>query len=416
MCYTDITALFYSRGQGLGAMPYASMQWEYPVLTGYFASVATWISRLFGAHYASDIDGSQIIFNAQTYFAITAVGLFLCLLWLIHSTLKITPNSPNLAMIMAISPVLMLNGLINWDLLVVALTAAGLAAWVEKKPYWAGLWWGLGVAAKLYPIVIIGALFILCLRRDGRYSPLTWIKLTGTAVLVWLATNIPIMLAYPSGWEVFYRMNSGRGADLGSLWYAASLAGMPFSNPAWWSRAVMLVGYLGLAALIFFARRPPRTAQIAYLAVAIMVVANVVYSPQYVLWILPLIVLVRPQLVSLYIFTVSEMTYYIFIWLFLRGNNLSLGISDRPWLYIFSIALRIVATGWVMGEVVRDIWKAPPLPVPPMAEPGVAYSSAVGDEPVVDDDSADGQPTSETDGQPTGEAEDLDPGVKAWLQ
>ena len=363
MCYSDITALYWTRGQNTGGIPYASVQWEYPVLTGYFVTIANWISRLFGAVLIPSATDDQLSTNVHIYFAVNAVLLFACLIWLVSSVIRLAPKIPQLAMLVAIAPAIWTTGLINWDLLAVALTLAALAAWKEEKWIMSGLWFGLAVAAKFYPLVIIGALFVVCVRPEILRSGAklrAWGIMMGTAIATWVVVNLPVMATHFTGWTYFYTFNSERGADLGSFWYALSLAGIHVDDPAtWilWSRAVMVLGYAGLAVVIYLAKRPPAPIQIAYLAVAILAVGNLVYSPQYVLWILPLVILARPKALDLWVFTLSELFYFVFIWLYLRGNNLSLGISPAPWVYIFSIALRIAATVFVMSRVVRDMLK-----------------------------------------------------------
>ena len=51
---------------------------------------------------------------------------------------------------------------------------------------------GLGVAAKLYPLLLLGALFLLCLRA-GRLR--VWLRTAVAAVLAWVAVNAPIAAA-----------------------------------------------------------------------------------------------------------------------------------------------------------------------------------------------------------------------------
>jgi len=209
----------------------------------------------------------------------------------------------------------------------------------------------------LYPLVIVGALFVLCLRKGAIKEQIVrrWVIMGVSTIIAWTLANIPIMATQWEGWSFFYAMNSERGADLGSLWYALSLAGIGVPDPAWWSRITMIMGYALLAGLIIVARRSPSAIHIAYLAVAIMCVGNLVYSPQYVLWLLPLVVLARPKVLDIVVFTSAELFYFVFIWLFLRANNLTLGISDAPWVYIVSIFVRISATVWIMARVVRDV-------------------------------------------------------------
>jgi len=364
MCYSDITSLYWDRNLGTGAIPYISARWEYPVLTGYFVTFANWLSSLFGAHRIPDATPDQLSTTAHIFFAVNAVLLFLCLIWLVTSMMRLAPQTPQLAMIVAIAPAIWTTGLINWDLLVVALTMAGMVSWKEDRPAMAGVWWGLAVAAKFYPLVIIGALFVVCVRTDAFYPVVklrAWGTMVGVAALTWIGVNLPMMFTHFTGWEYFYVFNSeSRGADLGSLWYALSLSGDNVASPSVWSRIVIIAGYVVVAVVIYIAKRPPNPFQIAYLAVAVMLVGNLVYSPQYVLWILPLIVLARPKAVDLWVFTLSELWYFIFIWLFLRGNNLTLGISSAQWVYIFAIYIRIAATMFVMARVIRDMLSPKP--------------------------------------------------------
>jgi len=365
MCYTDITSLYWTRGQNTGGIPYAGVQWEYPVLTGYFVTVANWISKIFGAVLSPDATSDQLSTNAHIYFAINAILLFGCLLWLINSVLRLAPKTPQLAMLVAVLPAVWTTGLINWDLLAVALTVAGLVAWKEERWIGAGIWLGLAVAAKFYPLVIIGALFVLCVRPEALRTMKklsSWLIMVGVALATWFIVNAPVMFTHFDGWEYFYTFNSeSRGADLGSLWYALSLMGIGVPEPAIWSRAVMVLGYVGLAVVIYIAKRAPNPVQIAYLAVAIMLVGNLVYSPQYVLWILPLVVLARPRALDLSVFAVTETLYFIFIWLFL-GSDLGGG---TPWVYILSILVRIAGTIFVMARVVRDMLHQQTSPVVP---------------------------------------------------
>ena len=365
MCYTDVTSLYF-RGDALaghlpqanGGIPYIDVLWEYPVLTGYFATLANFLSSLLGADLRLGISGDQGLINASIYFSVTAVGLFICFLWLMSSMIRIAGDNPLVIYGVALSPLVMTTSLINWDLLVVALTAAGLASWLEGKPLWAGVFWGLGVAAKLYPLVIIGALMVLCFRRGAWTTRVTrsWLVMASVGVAVWLLVNLPMMVTHLEGWSYFYTFNLGhRGADLGSIWLGLKLVGLPVGDPGLWARVVMMIGYGGLALLIYFARRAPSAPQIAYLAVAVFVVPNLVYSPQYVLWMLPLLLVVRPRLRDLVIFTLGELFYFCTIWWYLRKNDLTLGLGDVPWVYVFAIVTRIGITVWLMVVVVRDV-------------------------------------------------------------
>ena len=77
------------------------------------------------------------------------------------------PHRPWDAMMLAASPCVAAAALINWDLLPIALTALGVLCLVPPAARWAGVFWGLGMAAKLYPLFLLGPLLLLCL-RSGR--------------------------------------------------------------------------------------------------------------------------------------------------------------------------------------------------------------------------------------------------------
>ena len=81
---------------------------------------------------------------------------------------------------------------------------------------------------------------------------------------------------------------------------------------------------------------------------------NKVYSPQYVLWVLPLAVLARPRWRDLLIWQAAEAAYFVGIWWYLVGY----GTQDKGmaygW-YVAATAAHWLATAWFMALVVRDI-------------------------------------------------------------
>ena len=52
------------------------------------------------------------------------------------------------------------------------------------------------------------------------------------AVLGWLAVNLPVMIAAPSGWAYFFVFSKERGADWGSIWFMFEHFNVPvLGNP-----------------------------------------------------------------------------------------------------------------------------------------------------------------------------------------
>jgi uncharacterized membrane protein len=110
----------------------------------------------------------------------------------------------------------------------------------------------------------------------------------------------------------------------------------------------------GIALLIIAAPRRPRLGQVAFLVLVAFLVTNKVYSPQYVLWLLPLLILARPRWREWVIFTVGEIIYFLAIWAHLDQSMVPAGGGpDR--LYWLAVIIRIGCQLWVAGVVVRDI-------------------------------------------------------------
>jgi len=348
MCYSDIGPLFYARGLSEGKVPFINADVEYPVLTGALMDLARRITLALGGQTGPNLPNSAIAHAAALFVGVNAVllfGFFLLVLWA-----HLRMSRPWDAMMIAIAPAVMTTGLINWDFMVLACTALGLLAWARKKPLWAGIWLGLGIAAKLYPVLLLVILAVLCF-RSGRLKPF-WLATAGAAGS-WLAVNLPVYLISPSGWLYFWTFNVDRGADLGSIWYVFSLAGNPVTDVSSAQTVLMVIGTAVICVLLLLAPRRPRLAQGLLLLMVWFLVINKVYSPQYVLWLLPFVVLARPRWRDWLIWSVAELIYFGAIWAHLDGS-LASG-SGGQGLYLASVLVRIAAQLWLAGMVIRDI-------------------------------------------------------------
>ena len=104
-------------------------------------------------------------------------------------------------------------------------------------------------------------------------------------------------------------------------------------------------------------RRPtPRLAQLGFLIVAGFLLINKVYSPQYVLWLLPLAVLARPRWRDLLIWQAGEVVYFAAVWWYL-GGYLAPAAGGDAGFYWAAILLRMAAELYLVAMVVRDLWQ-----------------------------------------------------------
>jgi uncharacterized membrane protein len=354
LCYSDIGLLYAGRGLLQGNTPYLDSGdypvLEYPVLTGWFLELERLITKASGGLQGPSLTDQQQVDSTLIFVDVNTVllgALFLIALWALVRT---PMGRPWDAMMLAASPCVAAAALINWDMLPVALTALAMLCWSARKPGLTGVMLGLGAAAKLYPVLLLGPLFLLCLRakRMGDF-----VMTLSTFLLSWGLVNLPVLLLAPDSWFSFWQYNSDRGGDFGSIWYVLSLAGHPVPYLNWVSGGLFLLCCLGILTLIMYAPQRPRFGAMAFLVVAAFLMTNKVYSPQYVLWLLPLMILARPRWRDWFIFTAGELIYFVAIWWHL-GGFLAPGDSSPDRIYWLSVLIRLCTQGWVVIMVVRD--------------------------------------------------------------
>jgi uncharacterized membrane protein len=375
MCYSDVPFLYLDRGFAERRVPYADTggrypELEYPVLTGWFAYASTVVDHVLhgwpdvGPRRAGSVDAlradPEVEVERRDLFPVTALLLapfVLLSAWFLSRTHR---NRPWDALGFAAAPVLVLSGLVNWDLLAVTATCGALWAWARGRPALAGVLIGLGTAAKLYPVFLLGPLLVVALRQrrsGGSTSLAPFSRALLAAAITWVLVNAPVWAYGFDGWKTFWTFNADRGADLGSLWLVASLGGHP-STPhtinlvSWvfFGAVCVLVLLLGLAAPVV-----PRVSQLAFLVLVGFLVVNKVYSPQYVLWLLPLAVLARPRWRDLLIWQAGEVFYFAMVWLYLGGFTASGTSHAQDPAYPWAIVLRVAAELYLAAVVVRDV-------------------------------------------------------------
>ena len=370
-CYSDIPYLYPLRGMAERQWPYADTHGryealEYPVGISYFA----WFTALLTEPIAS---GPPESVRARTdpasywgmpgfttevnqYFVVNVVLLAAAGLLAAYFLSGSRRRRPWDAMAYAASPVLLLAAYTNWDLLAVVCVAGALWAWARGRPLLTGVFIGLGTATKLYPVFLLGALLVLCVRRREA-RPL--LVATAAAVASWVIVDLPAWLTGFAQWNVFWSFNASRGPDLGSLWLLASLHGHGASvhtvNTVSW--VVFALVCAAVAALGLLAPRPASLSQLGFLLVAGFLLVNKVYSPQYVLWLLPLAVLARPRWRDLLIWQACEIAYFFGVWWYLGSFTASSATDAPDPAYSVAIVVRVLGELYLVGLVIADVWR-----------------------------------------------------------
>ncbi len=383
LCYSDTVPLYTAELLNLGKFPYKS-SWvetdddgtpqitydgepavrymEYPVLTGIYQYLSMTVAKTYSA--LTRLVSVPVVAEVVMFFNIAAFGLALAWLTTLWATALLAgPRRIWDAALVAASPIVIFQIFTNFDALATAFAAGALLAWARRRPVLAGVLIGLGVAAKLYPLLLLIPLTLLAIRA-GRLREVG--KTAAAAVGTWLLVNLPIMVLFPRGWSEFFRLNTRRGDDMDSMYNVVkSFTGWPGFDPdlgfwepptvlnavsaALFAACCIVIGYLALTA-----PRRPRVAQLAFLVVAAFLLTNKVWSPQFSLWLVPLAVLALPHRRLLLAWMTIDMLVWVPRMLFLFGEQ-NMGLPEQA--FTATVLLRDIAVIGLCALVIRQIYR-----------------------------------------------------------
>jgi uncharacterized membrane protein len=381
LCYSDTVPLYTAELLNLGKFPYKSswletdangkprMQYdgrpavrymEYPVLTGVYQYASMAVAKTYTA--LTKVVAVPIVAEVVMFFNISAFGLALAWLATVWATASLAGRRVWDAALVAASPILIFQIFTNFDALATAFAIGSMLAWARRKPVLAGVLIGLGVAAKLYPALLLLPLLLLGVRA-GRLRQVG--QAAAMAAVTWLLVNLPVMVLFPRGWSEFFRLNARRGDDMDSLYNVVkSFTGWSGfdGNLGFWQPPVVLNSVVAVLFLICVAAiayialtapRRPRVTQLTFLVIAIFLLTNKVWSPQFSLWLVPLAVLALPHRRIL----LAWMTIDALVWIprmYYLFNDQGRNLPEQP--FTATVLLRDLAVMALCALVVWQIY------------------------------------------------------------
>lgn len=344
-CYSDIPILYSARSLDSHQWAYqgGNNAVEYPVVMGTVMWATSWLV-------------SNDSHSLRGYFDFNAILIALLFVLSVLIVWKIRPQYSYLA---ALSPGVVVALYINWDLWGILVMLSAIYFFDRNRLSLSAALLALSIATKFFPVfLLLPIVFILWRRTDLR----TVLKYLITATTVWLAINLPVMLTTPQGWWHFYKLNLDRGPDWGSLWYSLSLLGL---HLRFLNSLTILALLIVLAAMVVFLleiRQTPTLAEMSFIIMAATLCIGKVYSPQYVLWLVPLAVIAikeKGQLVAFWIWQGAEVIYHLAIWQHLAlisGSHFGLPEPGYAWASL----LRITAAAYFVAVLVKYWLTRPP--------------------------------------------------------
>jgi uncharacterized membrane protein len=257
----------------------------------------------------------------------------------------------------ALSPVVALAGFISADLLGVVLASAGMWAWAKRRPTLAGVFLGLAIGARSYPVLILVAIGLLCV-RSGRL--LEFARTAGYALLVFGALLAGIWLLNPAAAGSAYQGWASAGAGYGSPWLLPQLAGHALADGA--VTALAVVGWIAAlvagAVLALSSARRPTIAEVSLVMVSLVLVTGKSFTVQSSLWLVPLIAWCAMQWRDHLIWAGAEALNFVAVWLTIAATTVSDRGMPAAWYAFFSM-LRVVAVLWLAAVIwlrARERW------------------------------------------------------------
>lgn len=371
VCVSDVPAAYTGTGLVELAWPWSGdrdTRERYPV-TEESAPVGLWnyaaarlthvlagspdVSERYGQPVDVVAESDDVASERSLFMAINVVGQAVLALLTTAALAAVHRRRPWDAAGFAAAPVLAFAGVLSWDLIAVAAVAGAMWAWSRGRLVAAGALLGVGVAAGVWPLLVLVA-FLLVAIRERRVA---WVLPTAvTAAATWALLNAPAFLTGRAQWNRFWDVLVERGPDRGSLWrIVADTAGLSHDVGLRFSWLFVALWAALVIALVLLAPSRPRVSQVAFLLVAGLALFGLHHDPSQALWLLPLAALARPRWRDLLIWQSGEVLFFAATYWW-EGGLLSPGDGEQSGFYWLAIVIRLVCTGWLVAMVVRDLW------------------------------------------------------------
>jgi uncharacterized membrane protein len=350
LCHSDIYSLYGPRAMDRAIVPYVLGRLEVIVVDG--DPLTYELHAVDGANEYPVLTGllmwapSPFVSANRSYLGLSAAMLAP---FGLATALLLAWMTGRRAYLFAASPLLVLYAFHNWDLAAVAAATAGCWCWWRGRDPWAAVWFGVGGALKLYPLLFLVALALEARRRAGIRPAM---RAFAIGVGAFVAVNLPILLASPAGWAVPFRFHSLRPPNYDSLWgVLANLVPMGVGTIDALSGLLVIAGVA--AVLVAAERRARRDGAYPFLPacaalLAAFLLANKVHSPQYALWLLPWFSLVLVRFRWYVALVVTNLVLYAAIF----GVSVY-SVAARDTIVFWSVWARLLLMGGLLVAFLR---------------------------------------------------------------
>lgn len=297
--------------------PYLQSYIEYPVV------IAVW-NTLFA--YLSSTGKEFFFLNGIFLSLFSTLNILLsCEVFRIYRQKEVSP-------FIFLTPSLLFFTFYNWDALAVFFCLGSLVIFLKNRKILGALIATLGFWTKFFPVFSLlpfGFEFI----RSRRFGD--FVKIISVFGAISVLINFPFYFTSPQGWGVFFNFSSHRPPNLDSLWSGFYVATDRIFGPSFYYKKYydLIVNwlYLGLFTLgagFYYLKKIKKdltvspVVEVAFF-ISLFLLTSKVYSPQYNLWLLPLLIILNVNFRFLMIFEIANLVVIWAVFQYLQEVYLS---------------------------------------------------------------------------------------------
>ncbi len=287
-------------------VPYLESPIEYPVITGFFI------------YFMWRIGGNLFGYAISTWIFLT-LSMVVTALMLDKLTYLLKIKNNRVLWFFVFAPSLLFFGIFNWDIIAVMLMVFAIYFFYKERPVMAGLFLSLGFNAKLFPILLLP---IMLLKTDIKNA----IKMALVFLAVSFILNGYFIINSFDVWKATYLFHSLREPNIDSIWTLTNLSTSAINLI---SMAIFLLFYI----VLIYHNKKYGFISLSFASILLFLLFNKIFSPQYLLWLLPFFVLTQAitrkvfyslEAINLMVFFLT--LYFVFVskeQIFLTLSNVS---------------------------------------------------------------------------------------------
>ena len=302
-------------------IPYLERPIEYPIITGFFI----YLMWYFGKSLIGYVILTWIFLTLCAI--ITAIVLYkLCKLYVV--------NEKRLLRFYVFAPSLIIFGIYNWDIIAVMFMVLSIYCFYKNQYIWSAIFLSLGFNTKLFPILLLPVMLLKTNLKQG-------IKIALIFLITFLILNAYFLINSFDVWKKTYVFHSAREPNIDSIW---SLTNLNTNTINKLSAALFLFSYL----ILIYNHKKYDLISLSFASVLLFLSFNKIFSPQYILWLLPFFVLSQ---------TIARKVFYS-----LEAANIIVFLSTLYWIFaskeqIFLIAanISVIARSLILAFIVYKV-------------------------------------------------------------